>query len=59
VLTNIFGVHRARQKPSRCKYFNPAGASEFPRRPRLRSCRKALRRASGVWSLGGAGLNPE
>jgi hypothetical protein len=41
---------------ARGRCFNPVGASEFPRR---RPREKALRRASGVWSLGGAGLFPE
>ena len=38
--------------------FNPACASEFRGGP-LFWAQKALRRASGVWSLGGAGLIPE
>jgi len=31
---------KARQKSSRNKCFNPAGASEFPRRPRFRPSEK-------------------
>ncbi len=38
--------------------FNPACASGFRGGP-LFWAQKALRRASGVWSLGGAGLIPE
>ena len=41
-----------------CTRFNPAWASGFRDGP-LFWAQKALRRASGVWSLGGAGLIPE
>jgi hypothetical protein len=39
--------------------FNPTRTAEFPGRSSFAWARKALRRASGVWSLGGAGLFPE
>jgi hypothetical protein len=55
VLTNNICRAPAPRKSTR---FNPARAAKFPDGA-VPHAQKALRRASGVYSLGGAGLFPE